>query len=277
MTAKLAPTFLVFCLVLTGCSGKKDGDKKDADGSEKEKKSDDPGPKPPDKKSDDASSKPPGKPDFTLTSQEFSKQRKKDDTPFRNKSIELTGTMKYLSFRSNGEPYFALEGTSGDTVKPDPDDTIIFPADPAVWKKALPGQTVTVRGKWEFPYLQQSEVVSVKGEPPPTVTTDALAEDFAKDGDAADKKYKGKSLILDGEISKVGANNDEGITLKTSKASPRIVLTWDNDDWENLSKYREKSLKVGTKVKLVKGASFDLDAGKEQVIISFPTILEPAR
>src|SRR5262249_46631370 len=102
-------------------------------------------------KGDDKGSKDPDKVSFTLTSQEFRKQLVEDPkaarTMYRGNIIELTGMLKCIDFDSEGVPFLFLAGTDDGALEPSSKDLTFYTVQRDPWKKAMPGQTITLRGK----------------------------------------------------------------------------------------------------------------------------------
>jgi hypothetical protein len=55
------------------------------------------------------------------------------------------------------------------------------------------------------------ELAEVGPDPAMAVTASQLAQDYAKDAKAADQKYKGKYLIVEGTIAEVTANKPDAL------------------------------------------------------------------
>jgi len=88
---------------------------------------------------------------------------------YRGRAIAVSGPIESLTADDAGLAYVLTAPNGGLTCR--------F-ADPAVWKKALPGQTLTLRGRLSAdnpPALDQCTVVSVTGPRPPEFTASDLA------------------------------------------------------------------------------------------------------
>jgi hypothetical protein len=252
MTTRLVPAFVIFALALTGCSGKKDGEKKDGD----------------------TGPKPLGKADFTMKSEEFGAEfkgagaidaRKK----YANKVVELTGTLNKIGLSPDRLPILYLQNAAGENLGVTCTTTSKEP-----WKKALPGQTVTVKGKESKlgtgAGLEECEIVEVKGDAK-TMTANELQEEHAKDLDASIKKYDNKMLVVEGEVARIDVkDNYPEITLKTAKETPRIYLNFTEAD-----RKRAKEFKVGQKVKAM-GEYTKLNADKDSIGLFNTIIIDPA-
>ena len=271
MRTLIAAALTLAVLLSVGCSGKEDdtkGDGKTGDGKTADKRP---------KKDGDAaesSGKPTGKADFSLTSQQFSEEFKKDraaaQKKYQSKTVDLTGVIKRFSEAPDRTALVWLEGAKGELLGV---QCIARGRHP--WRQALPGQTVTVRGKGaEFggAFLLDCVFFDAKGDPPPTLTPDQLVAEHAKDPAATEKKYKDKYLILEGKVAKVTANKFDlaEVTLETAKKEPRIYLHFTNGPEGK----RAKGLKAGQKIKAL-GQYSVLTVSKDAVGLFDSLVLEP--
>jgi hypothetical protein len=226
-------------------------------------KDDQPKPKD-DGKPKDGTGAPLGKPDFTVTAGELADEYKKDSkamaAKYKGKVIEVSGLLDGYTWAALGlkEPVLTVV---------DPKDTKrsvqCFTDDLKPWSKALPGQEVKVKGTYyDFGQaaLKQTEILSVTGDKPPTVTAAELAKEFATDALAAQKKYKGKYVVLTGEVDKVAPGK---ITLKTEAGMPPIQGLF--------AREFEMTLKPGQKVKALAYLSY---GGKDVVTLEKGIVVE---
>jgi hypothetical protein len=184
------------------------------------------------------------KPDAVLTTTELNDQFKKDTQAFlqkyQNKLLEITAKVTDYGHEFAGEGYLQLEG---------PGIFKIHCKEPQPWSKAMPGQTITVRGKCD-PYagIQEWAIVKVTGSPPPTYPADQLAKEFSTDEEGTKKKLKGKFLIVTGHIVKI---EDEGskVYLTDPEKKPAILCRFSIASAPETA--RNKAFKVGQQVKLL--------------------------
>jgi hypothetical protein len=165
-----------------------------------------------------------GKPDFTLTAKEFREEWDKDkqavNAKYKDKVLEVTGTVIGLHVASDGKSTLVLEGEP-KSVK----NVFCYPTDPKPWNKVTPGQTAKVKGKLPpFPNdaaLIDCTIGEVTGDPSPTVSAADLAREFAADDNAARQKYGSKYLIVTGEVESVQVDRAKGsvVALKTGAAT----------------------------------------------------------
>jgi hypothetical protein len=78
-----------------------------------------------------------------------------------------------------------------------------------------PGQKVKVKGRCKGQgdgFIVQSAIVTEVGpDPAVPVSATQLTQDYAKGAAAADKKFKGKTLIVEGVIADLGKTPDSGL------------------------------------------------------------------
>lgn len=180
------------------------------------------------------------KPEFTLTAkalvEEFLNDNDGAKARYKEKVLEITGVVKAVGIDKSNAPYFDLEGLprAFGTVH-------CVTTDKTPWKTAMPGQTVTLRGRVPafatLARLADCQVESVKGAPPATITASKLAVEYRTNPMATNKKYEGKWLIVLGEVTAV-STLDVGeeakgtlLTLKTDDKGPKVVSRFiGNDD-----------------------------------------------
>jgi hypothetical protein len=229
-------------------SAKKDGEAKDVtkkDGDDKDKK-----------KTETPKHVPPkpleAKEKTELTSVAYGEEYKKDPgvtiEKYKNKFLHLTGRVLWVGRSSTGEPLVRLEGAKGDEL-----GVACFTRDRTPWLSALPGQTVKMQGKGpqvEGAGLFDCDALEVSGDPPPTMQADQLAAIYSKGAKAADEKYRGKPLIIEGEVQRVEPTEEFSpviVVLKT-KPGPKAYLRFETD---SPASKRAAAFKPGQKVKVV--------------------------
>jgi hypothetical protein len=114
-------------------------------------------------------------PPLIMTAEAYVADFKKDKSSaarYQGKTIEITGTIHEFLFNSDDIATFIIEVAKGTLH--------CWSRNHEVWKEALPGQTVTLRGKPYSdvsPYLDHCTVVKVAGKRPPSLTTTELVKD----------------------------------------------------------------------------------------------------
>ncbi len=196
--------------------------------------------------------KPLGEAEFKVSAPDFVAEFKKDSkaahAKYKGKTVEVTGLLKSVGTNAGGDPVILLAGepmnalsfafTTGITTERYPG------------KLAVPGQTVTIKGRahpeYPGPNLLDVEIIKVEGDKPPTFTADSLAAEFAKDHDAAAKKYENKWVKLSGEIVKVDLNEAKAgsVLLKTKTKTPRVTASFVADE-------RNTAFKPGQKIEVI--------------------------
>jgi hypothetical protein len=73
------------------------------------------------------------------------------------------------------------------------------------------------------------------------MTADALFDEYQKDKEAADQKYKGKVLTITGTVDnvKVGASGNPYVTMKTSNLILRVQFLFKKKDESAVSRLRQ--------------------------------------
>jgi hypothetical protein len=116
--------------------------------------------------------------------------------------------------------------------------------------KALPGQTVVLRGKPKGSLgVERWAIVSVTGDGPPTVDAEQLAQDLKRDKDGTDKKWKGKVMLLTGRLAEDCKNG--GVYLTPPNQTPHVGAWFYSANNAEVNRARFDPLKAGRKVKLV--------------------------
>ena len=166
-------------------------------------------------------------PDFKLTAEELYQESKKDRNFLINKHagklVELTGVVYRALLDLGGNPTLLLNGSR------DMDRVNCPVGDRNHWSKAFPGQTVTLWGTVPSSSSDPKPFVwnikSVTGPEPPRVAVEELVKAFAADPEAAEKKYKGKHLIVTGEVAVPQMQNGVlvGFSLKSLEKKPSLV------------------------------------------------------
>ena len=167
-------------------------------------------------------------PDVKLTAEEFRKEVAKDGGYLINKHagklVELTGVVDKALLDFGGDTILFLN--AGDSVG----ERINCPVeDRKLWSKAYPGQTVTlwmnVATSVNDPKPFVWEIKSATGPVPPTIAAEDLLKEFAADQEATEKKYKGKHIILTGEVAepKMWEKMLTGFSLRSKEKKPVLV------------------------------------------------------
>jgi hypothetical protein len=164
-------------------------------------------------------------------------------TPARydGKFLRLTGEVEV----SSGSSLY-LKGMRGPMVCDEP----------RPGARAMPGQTVVLRGKCTLQSLGVSawKVIKVTGDPPPTTTVEQLLKDLAADKAATNAKYDVKWMVLTGQITDVKTEtalitDKVVICLSPPGTKPEIRCLFNTTHKEE--KTRNSTLQTGKKVKVV--------------------------
>lgn len=206
----------------------------------------------------------PDKPDFSLTAEDISKEVFADEKAaaarYKGKWVELTGSEEWAS------KYGHASGFNMTGGKKKPGDLtgyiIRIGVPPADVEKAWmmsKGQKVKAFGRVQdvsglMLNVDQAAVTELEPSKLLTVKAEDLAADYAKDGDAAEKKYRGEAfsreIAVTGTVAELTQEKDFQYVVLAGSGSTVVKCTFDKDDW--------KALKKGDKV-TVKGdlSSFD--------------------
>jgi hypothetical protein len=195
------------------------------------------------------------KPDFTLTAKALAEEFKNDNAnaivKYRGKVVEVTGFIKNAGLDKSDAPFLYLDGVPGALG-----GVPCVTTDKTPWKKAMPGQTVTVRGTVpEFATLARladCEIKDIKGMAPVTMTATKFAVEYRANPAATDKKNERKWVIILGEVASVAAIDvgEEAkaalVTFKTDGKPPTVVARFLGNDNKMTA-----GLEAGTKIKVL--------------------------
>jgi hypothetical protein len=167
-------------------------------------------------------------PDAKLTVEEFYKESQKDPNYLINKHagklVELTGGVRAAMLDFGGDPVLLLNVGGSEF------DRVNCPVgDRNHWSKAFPGQTVTLRGRVPSsvndPKLFVWEIKSVTGPQPTRLSVEDFVKEVVADPEAAEKKYKGKRVILTGEVAEPKTHEGKlvGVRLSLKEKEPAVV------------------------------------------------------
>jgi len=238
---RLLWAILTFVLLLSpGCSGKGERDDTEESGADK--------------------------PAFSMTAREFSEERLKDDkgaqAKYRGKLIELVGAIMGVDRTPTRKGLLILQGAPGDLVGVQCSTKDIQP-----WLKALPGQTVRLKGRGaqrdSGPMLEQCTILEVSGPVPPSLTAEELAKEYAAGPVAAQRKYEGKHLLVSGKVEEVTVKETKlaWVAFKTA-GGPQVFCVFTpffEDQWS--------TLKPGQKVKVL--GQYALNRDEDEVRLWF--------
>lgn len=192
---------------------------------------------------------------LAVTAKTFAEEWKKDSAAaaakYKDQTVELTGLAIAPVFYLKEDPRaFEMQGIEGDessTIK------CITQGPEPWWKKALPGQTVKIRGKCLFKTsFFPVEIVEVSGSPPQSVTV----EELVKDPKGISEKKKGRFIIITGEIAKVELGKDVTLVTLKSPATSRPVVC------ESSPHEKHSELSSGQKIRVLTEYITTIDPSK---------------
>jgi hypothetical protein len=167
-------------------------------------------------------------PTAKLTAEEFSNAVKEDSNyliaKHAGKLVELTGVVEAAKRDFGGDPVLLLNA-GGKSYS-----LINCPvSDRNHWSKAFPGQTVTLRGRAPtsaadpVPFVWH--IQSVTGPQPARKSVEDFVKEVVADPEATEKKYKGKPIILTGEVAEPRLHEGKlvGVRLALKEKEPVVV------------------------------------------------------
>jgi hypothetical protein len=187
----------------------------------------------------------PAQVDFRLTSQLLARDYETDKVAavakYTGKWVEVEGPMESVLVLPLGDVNIRLVGFQADPKKFGGHSVRGIPAaaDAEKLKGLTRGQMVKLKGKVDretagmFVDLVPCELVSIGPDPAIRVTADQLTQDYARDAEAADRKYRDKWLLVEGIVAELkedraaadrvileGAGKKDGKPLRISAAYP---------------------------------------------------------
>lgn len=192
-------------------------------------------------------SPPPAKADVIVTPEEiaadFNRGADAAVAKYAGKEVEVTGRVTGYVFGSL-DASLRLAGSGPGEVSFN-----FVCRDRRLVEKAMPGQTVTLRGRCQ-PILGIPDwtIVKVTGSPPPTFTATELARQYAANQKGTSAKIGGKYVVVTGTVTQV--QNGGNIVLLTAPGKrPEVICRFD-PDYPPLRE-RARPFRAGDKVKLL--------------------------
>jgi hypothetical protein len=194
-------------------------------------------------------SNPPGSsvaagPDVDLTVDEYVQaigKAAESDKVYHDRFINITGTLGWYGRMlpaQGSKSYFLFEGFQ---------DRFNCPED-KLPSKALPGQTVVLRGKWTHPIfgVENWTFVKASGDGPPEVKAEDLLKELSENLAEAKRRWADKIIVVSGKIQDLPKG---GINFAPPGKEPRLIC-WFYDQSLTTPTGRIKFQK-GQQVKLV--------------------------
>lgn len=152
---------------------------------------------------------------------EVARDRKAAAAKYDGKTIEIAGKVQEIR-RGGGILYFTLPSKSAGIL-----GLMCVPKDKAFVGKVFKGQEVTVRGKYPGeafgPQLNDAEIVKAGPSPALTFTAADMAREWARDREAAAKKWKDKVVVITGEVADIKANDVGAVRVLLKGADGKVV------------------------------------------------------
>lgn len=165
---------------------------------------------------------------------------------FKGKVIEMSGPVVGV-FRNFGDvQYLGLESKTAGTL-----GVTCVTKDQKLFGKVFKGQEVTVRGRYpdtQYGFqIEDCEIVKKGPSPALTYTAEEMAAEWAKDKDAAAKKWKDKPIVVSGEVADKKASDVGAVSLfLKAGGGKRVDVGFTAFEKEIAGKF-----KAGDKVKVV--------------------------
>jgi hypothetical protein len=202
-----------------------------------------------------------------LTPEEYAAEVKKDEKAaakkYKGATIELTQTVTGVQRNASGDIFVSLPAKSAGIL-----GVSCFLKDKKVIGKVVKGQEVTIRGRYpDFQFgaqLMDCEIAKLGPSPALTYTAEDFAKEYAKDKDAAEKKWKDKTIIVTGLVVET-KSNDVGAINIFLKAGDKARVDCGFTAFE---KDLAGKITPGEKVKLV-GEFLDFESTDNQPAIRF--------
>jgi hypothetical protein len=141
-------------------------------------------------------------PDFTLTAEDYLKEWKQDpkaaDAKYTGKIVEVSGAVANVG-PGPGSPQVELSGGSDGSAH-----LLCLTAEKEPWARVAPGQTIKIKGKQSHvlaPQVQDCQPVELGPGGPVPISAKDLAAEYAKDRAGTNARYKGKYLLVTGEVA----------------------------------------------------------------------------
>jgi uncharacterized protein (DUF1330 family) len=161
---------------------------------------------------------------------------------YQGQVIELKGVVKGLGLGSRAELLVISTGKEQEAVR------CFFPDDEEFFAKTSKGQEVTIKGfvrdPQGSPMLTNCGIARLGPSTGIAITAEELAKEFAADNAKASEKYKGKSLVISGEVLSASTSASfYSVKLKGVADQPVKCTFWSRADLD-------KKLVPGAKIKL---------------------------
>jgi tRNA_anti-like len=177
---------------------------------------------------------------------EVKKDEKAAAAKYKGKTVEMTEKVQGINRNASGDVFLSLPSKTAGLL-----GVSCFLMDKNVFCKVVKGQEVTVRGRYpDFQFgVQIIDCTLVKtGESPAlTYTAEEFAKEWAKDKDAAAKKWKDKQIILTGLIVESKVNDVGAVNIYLKAAGKDRV----DCGFSAFEKDLATKLQTGERVKVV--------------------------
>lgn len=219
-----------------------------------------------------------GTPAVTLTAEEFGKAAREEANYLIAKHagqlVEVTGLVESVKRDFGGDPILLLNASPKGGY-----ELINCPlADRNHWSKVFIGQTVTLRGRAPTSATDPVPFVwhihAVAGPEPAKLTVEAFVKEVLADPEATQEKYKGKPILLTGEVAepKLHEGNLVGVVLRLAEKEPVVVCYATGVGGEEETNFVRGVAKPGQKVTM----AVEYDGYYEGTISLRGPIIDPA-
>jgi hypothetical protein len=216
-----------------------------------------------------------GKPEVTMDATAWHAEFKKDPNAakqkYKDKVIELTGTIDDVEDDSKGKVGYVCLKVMGDHLR-----VRVATKDKKPWLTVAPGSQVRVKGKVPESgrpgELFEGEVVDPGAVKPTFLTAEQIAKEYAADRKATVEKYQNKRMNVEGSIIEKGKSQNCEVQVKL-KGQGDIVVSCCFAGVANEIKLLLDAAEPGQKLKVFGFLEFD-DSNKKIILLSACALTE---
>jgi hypothetical protein len=200
---------------------------------------------------------------------EFKKNPKAALAKYKDKVVELAGTVKGVGEDPHGQVGYVYLAVEGSLL-----GIRCATADKTPWRKVAPGSKVKIKGKVEeevgggrLGSLFPAEIVEAGPNPAPILAAPELAKEYAADRKAVREKYDAKWVYVEGEVTEKKSPQEGGAVRLTLKGDKGISIDCGFPAESN--KKALEAVKVGSSVKVLGQLSVFADEQDTGVALTF--------
>ena len=214
-----------------------------------------------------------GPSEFKMTAEDFEKEfsadKKAAEAKYVGKVVELSGSVDYIARYGATQGQVGLRSISGGA----PFCTFVID-DAKLVEKVGKGQKVRLRGRFQSDRFQKyflpAEVVDFGTPTVVPLTAEQLVKEYSAAPDALEEKYRGKTLLVTGEVSAVtiGMPDPQFVELKGGEKPKVLCFRHPLETWEWPAHYKK-----GARVRFI-GKLTSADEEAVRLLIDIPLTSE---